>query len=300
MSAADRPVVLHFEDQLEPAARFAAAAGLEARPIETRRFPDGETLLRVPVPLPARVLLFCSLGQPDARLVEVMLAAGAARDSGVARLALVAPYLCYMRQDMAFRPGEAVSQRIVGRFLGGLFDAVVTVDPHLHRIDRLEQAIPSGLPVALTAADALGAFVAANVPDAVLVGPDEESAQWAAAVASAAGRPHAVFAKVRHGDRDVDVVADGGPSLAGRHVVLVDDIASSGRTLVQAARACRAAGAVAVDAVVTHALCAGDDLHALHEGGVERLWSTDSLPHPSNRVWLAGLLARGCREHGLA
>jgi ribose-phosphate pyrophosphokinase len=300
MSAADRPVVLHFDDQLGPAARFAAAAGLEARPIETRRFPDGETLLRVPVPLPPRVLLFCSLGQPDARLVEVMLAAGAARDSGVARLALIAPYLCYMRQDMAFRPGEAVSQRIVGRFLGGLFDAVVTVDPHLHRIDRLEQAIPSGLPVALTAADALGAFVAANVPDAVLVGPDEESAQWAAAVASAAGRPHAVFAKVRHGDRDVDVVADGGPSLAGRHVVLVDDIASSGRTLVQAARACRAAGAVAVDAVVTHALCAGDDLRALHEGGVERLWSTDSLPHPSNRVALADLLARGCREHGLA
>jgi ribose-phosphate pyrophosphokinase len=126
----------------------------------------------------------------------------------------------------------------------------------------------------------------------VLVGPDEESAQWVAAVASHAQRPHAVFVKTRHGDREVDVVADGGPSLAGRPVVLVDDIASSGRTLVKAAAVCRAAGAVSVNAIVTHALCAGD--------GVGRLWSTDSLPHGGNVVPLAPLLARGLREHGLA
>jgi ribose-phosphate pyrophosphokinase len=51
---------------------------------------------------------------------------------------------------------------------------------------------------------------------------------------------------------------------------------------------------------VTHALCAGDDLDALHAGGVGRLWSTDSLPHAGNVVPLAPLLARGLREHGLA
>jgi ribose-phosphate pyrophosphokinase len=134
----------------------------------------------------------------------------------------------------------------------------------------------------------------------VLVGPDEESAQWVAAVAAHAGRPHAVFVKTRRGDREVDVVADGGPPLAGRPVVLVDDIASSGRTLVQAARVCREAGAASVDAIVTHALCGGDDLRVLHGGGVDRLWSTDALAHPSNAVRLAPLLARGLREHGLA
>ena len=64
------------------------------------------------------VLLFCSLDRPDARLAELLLAAGAAREAAVARLALVAPYLCYMRQDMAFRPGEAVSQRHIARLLG--------------------------------------------------------------------------------------------------------------------------------------------------------------------------------------
>jgi ribose-phosphate pyrophosphokinase len=294
-------VLLHFADQADAAGRLAAALSLRCAPIETRRFPDGETLLRLPVPLPARVLLFCSLGSPDVRLVEVLLAACTAREHGVAHLTLVAPYLCYMRQDAAFRPGEAVSQRIVGGFLGGLFDAVVTVDPHLHRIARLEQAVTGGArAVALTASAELGAYVARAAPDAVLVGPDAESAQWVAAVAAHAGRPHAVFAKTRRGDREVDVVAEGGPALAGRPVVLVDDIASSGRTLLQAARVCRDAGAASVDAAVTHALCAGADLDALRAGGVDRLWSTDSLPHPSNVVPLAPLLARGLREHGLA
>jgi ribose-phosphate pyrophosphokinase len=297
MHAPSRSTVLHFADQAEPARRFAAALGADALEIETRRFPDGETLLRLPVPLPARAIVFCSLDRPDTRLVELLLAARTARGLGVAHLALVAPYLCYMRQDMAFRPGEAVSQTIVGGFLGSLFDAVLTVDPHLHRIDRLEQAVTGAQAIALTAAGPIGAFAAHTLPDAVLVGPDEESAQWVAAVAAEAGRPHAVFVKRRHGDRDVEVLADGSPPIAGRPVLLVDDIASSGRTLAEAARVCLGLGARSVDAVVTHSLCVGDDLAVLHAAGVGHLWSTDSLPHPGNRVTLATLLAQACRAH---
>ena len=300
MTDPTRPALLCFADQEPPARRLAHALGLQASVIDTRRFPDGETLLRLPVPLPPRALLFCALGAPDARLVELLLASRTAREHGVAHLTLVAPYLCYMRQDMAFRPGEAVSQRIVGGFLGGLFDAVMTVDPHLHRIARLDEAVTGGArAVALTAADAIGEFVARTVPDAVLVGPDEESVQWVAAVAARAARPHAVFVKTRHGDREVDVVAEGGAAVAGRPVVLVDDIASSGRTLAQAARVCLAAGARGVDAIVTHALCSQADLEVMREAGIVRFWSTDALEHPSNAVPLAPLLAAGLRAHGL-
>ncbi|MFM1987863.1 MAG: hypothetical protein RJA99_820 [Pseudomonadota bacterium] len=306
MDTPSAPILLHFSDQAEPAARLAEALAIPRAPIETRRFPDGESLLRLPVPLPPRVLLYASLGSPDTRLVELLLASRTARSHGVTTLTLVAPYLCYMRQDLEFRPGEAVSQRIVGAFLGGLFDAVVTVDPHLHRISRLDEAVTGGArAIALTAAESIGAFVGREAADAVVVGPDEESARWAAAVAAAAGRPHAVFVKTRRGDREVDVVAAGGPSgrspdLAGRPVVLVDDIASSGRTLAQAARVCLGAGASRVDAVVTHALCSAADLDALHSAGVARLWSTDSLAHATNRIALAPLLACGLRAHGLA
>lgn len=297
---AEPPVVLFFPDQHVPAARFAAALGVRCEPIAAHRFPDGESLLRLPLPLPARVLLFCTLGQPNTRLVELLLASRTARAHGVSELALVAPYLCYMRQDMAFRPGEAISQTIVGEWLAAQFDSVVTVDPHLHRIDRLEQAVPARRAVALSAAPLLGAFVAATLPHAVVVGPDEESAQWAEPIARHAGRPFTVFDKQRRGDRDVEVRATDDTSLAGRPVVLVDDIASSGRTLADAARVCLERGARSVDALVIHALCDGEDLVALHAAGVRNLWSTDALPHAGNRVMLAPLLAQGCRDHGLA
>jgi ribose-phosphate pyrophosphokinase len=302
------PTLLCFGDQAAPARRFGAALGADCALIETRRFPDGESLLRLPLPLMPRAIVYCTLGRPNERLVELMLAARTARRHGAGHLTLVAPYLCYMRQDVEFNPGEAVSQTIVGEFLAGLFDAVVTVDPHLHRIDTLSQAVPVAAPIVVSASALVARFVADAVPDAVLVGPDQESSQWVAGVASRAALPYTVCMKQRTGDRDVRVslpaaAGDGkvaAGALRGRHVVLVDDIASSGQTLVQAALACRSAGAGAVDAVVTHALCGDAEMAGLRRAGIGRLWSTDALPHPSNAIELSALLADCCREHGLA
>ena len=308
--------ILGFEDQIEAAGRFATALAacsgqqVRCRPIHSRRFPDGESLVRLDVgreppldvarepPLCARTFLFCTLGQPNARLVELMLAARTAREHGATQLALIAPYLCYMRQDVAFHPGEAVSQRIVGDFLSTLFDALVTVDPHLHRVASLAEAVPVRVAVNATAAGAIGNFLRQQATRAVLVGPDEESAQWVSQVAAATGTRHAVCTKSRRGDRDVTVtLAD---DVAGAHVVLIDDIASSGQTLVQAARAAQVAGAIRVDAFVTHAMAGEADVAAMHAAGIANLWSTDSLPHPSNAVALAPLLAAACVDNGLA
>ncbi|MCZ4328253.1 ribose-phosphate pyrophosphokinase-like domain-containing protein, partial [Brachybacterium paraconglomeratum] len=86
--------------------------------------------------------LYRSLDQPNEKLVELLLAARTARTLGAPHLTLVAPYLPYMRQDIAFSPGEAVSQRIVGPFLASLVDAVITVDPHLHRVASLRDVVP--------------------------------------------------------------------------------------------------------------------------------------------------------------
>ena len=146
MSAPQASCLLYFDDEEAPALRLSQAAGLTALAIARHRFPDGELKLRLPVDdtgrLPPLAVLLRSLHQPNEKLVELLLAARTARQLGVQHLTLVAPYLAYMRQDIAFHPGEAVIQQVVGGFLAGLFDAVITVDPHLHRIDRLEQAIP--------------------------------------------------------------------------------------------------------------------------------------------------------------
>jgi ribose-phosphate pyrophosphokinase len=283
-------LLLHFEDETESAARIAAAAGIDLSSIERHRFPDGELKLRLPATLPPHVVLLRSLAQPNEKLVELLLAAQTARTLGATQLTLVAPYLAYMRQDMAFSPGEAVSQRIVGRFLAGLFDAVITVDPHLHRVTTLEEAVPVPRAIVLSGAPLLADLIARQRPGALLVGPDEESAQWIAQAAARHGFDHAVCRKVRHGDRQVEIALPDLP-VQGRAVVLLDDVASSGHTLAQAARGLLAAGAASVDVAVTHALFAGDAGPLLWDAGIRQVWSTDCIEHPSNAVSMAAAIA---------
>jgi ribose-phosphate pyrophosphokinase len=212
----------------------------------------------------------------------------------VKQVALVAPYLCYMRQDTAFHPGEVVSQRIVGRFLAERFDTVVTVDPHLHRVHSLAEAVPARQAVALSAAPEMGAFLAHRGPRVLLVGPDSESRQWVQSVAGAAGCDYVVAEKTRRGDRSVAVELPA-RDYAGLEVVLVDDLASTGRTLAEAASELYRCGAKRVDALVTHGLFVEDALDVMKAAGVTSVWSSDSVPHETNAFALAPLLAQALR-----
>lgn len=292
--------LLYFEDEQVPAQRLAAALGWTALPVACHRFPDGEIKLTLPLyaapaGLPARVVVMRSLHQPNEKLVELLLLSQAARSHGVRHLTLVAPYLAYMRQDMAFHVGEAVSQQIVGAFLAGLFDAVITVDPHLHRVASLQEAVPAAYTAVLSGAPLLADWIALQRPGALLVGPDSESAQWVAQAATRHGFDYAVCSKERHGDRSVTVVL---PPVAvrGRAVVLLDDMASTGHTLAQATRLLLAAGAASVDVAVTHALLDVPAQAALHEAGVGVFWSTDCVEHPTNTVPMASALAAALRQ----
>ena len=283
-------MLLAFDDEWEIAQRLARACNRTPALIERHRFPDGEMKLRLPAALPARAAVFRSLAMPNEKLVELLLAAQTARQLGAQHLTLVAPYLGYMRQDIAFTAGEAISQKIVGRFLAELFDCVITVDPHLHRIDSLREAVPMDSAIALSAASLIGAFLRKHCAGALLVGPDEESAQWVGAAATASGLQWAVAHKVRRGDREVNIVLPG-QSVEGRTVVLMDDVASTGTTLLRAAQGLRASGAGVIDVVVTHGLFVGDAVAALHAAGVARIWSTDTVVHPTNAISVLPLLA---------
>ena len=286
--------LLYFPEDAATAERAAQAAGLTVLAIERHRFPDGELRLRLPEALPPRVVVWRTLADPNEKLVELLLVAQAARTLGAQHLTLVAPYLADMRQDIAFHPGEVVSQRIVGRFLADLFHAVITVDPHLHRVATLQEAVPVAQAVVLSGAPALADWLQQRRPDALLIGPDEESLQWVAQAATRHGWDHAVCRKQRHGDRAVSVALPAMP-VAGRAVVLMDDVASSGHTLAEAARGLLAAGAASVDVAVTHALFAQGALALVKAAGVGEVWSTDCIAHPSNAVSMVPALAAALR-----
>jgi len=282
-------MLLGFEEYEEQAQRLAVALSLPYARVEAHHFPDGESKVTLPAELPAHVIFCRSLDRPNEKLVELMLAASTARKLGAQRLTLVAPYLCYMRQDTAFAAGEAVSQSIIGRFLADLFDDVITIDPHLHRTHHLQDAVPATHAVALSATQLMRDFLRSHA-DSILLGPDSESIQWVRTIAEAGGLAYGVANKQRLGDREIHISLPD-LDLAGKSVVLVDDVISSGETIAIAAKCCIEKAAKRVDVLVTHALFAQGAIERFQQVGVGEVWSTDSIPHSSNCIALSNLLA---------
>lgn len=283
-------MILAFPDYLSQAHSLASRLAVPLAEVVLHHFPDGESLIRLPPSLPEHVIVCRSLNQPNDKLIELLLCATTARELGAKRLTLVSPYLSYMRQDIANQPGEAVSQRIVGNLLADLFDDVLTVDPHLHRISSLTQAIPIKNAISLTAADQIGAFLKQQFTHAVLLGPDSESKQWVGAIARNIGFDYAIAAKNRLGDKRVEMVLPD-RDFGSQPVVIIDDMASTGRTLAKAAGLLQAAGCTDIYAVVTHALFCGDAYGHILKSGVKSIWSTDSIDHPTSCIRLDALLA---------
>lgn len=265
--------------------------------LAVHRFPDGELRVTIaPRVEGRRVVLAGSLDHPDDKTLAVHFAADAARELGATRVGLVAPYLAYMRQDMRFHPGEAITSRTYARLLSSSLDFLVTVDPHLHRWHDLGEIyrIPA---FNVPAAPLIAAWLRANIPHPLLVGPDAESLQWVREVARLADAPYTVLSKTRHGDREVEIDAVQSGSWAGLTPVLLDDIASTGETLVAAAQALRTAGQPpATVAVVVHALFSAGATQRMREEGIARIFSCDSIAHETNAIALGPALADSLRK----
>jgi ribose-phosphate pyrophosphokinase len=279
------------------AARLAFLLGVPAHESTVHRFPDGE--LRVTVgPAAATTIIYMPLDQPNDKLLALLFAAEALRRDGARRLVLVAPYLCYMRQDAAFHSGEAISQKVIGRLLAETVDRVITVDAHLHRTRRIEDVFPNIEADDLPAMPAIAEFLRAAGVDrnAVVVGPDAESEPWVSDLADRLGLTHAVAHKTRRGDRSVEIAFADPSTIAGRPVFLVDDIVSSGGTLTTCAKALVVAGATTIDAIVTHALFPLDMIGEFLRAGIRSVRSTSSVPHPSNAIALDKIFAEALRK----
>jgi ribose-phosphate pyrophosphokinase len=281
----------------DAAKRLAERLGLSCAGIAVHRFPDGE--LRVAVaPATDTTILYAPLDQPNDKLITLLFAAEALRRGGAKRLVLVAPYLCYMRQDAAFHAGEAISQRAMGDLLARTLDRIVTVDAHLHRTSDIRSVFPGIDAENLSAMPAIAKALARSGidPATIVIGPDMESEPWVSDIASRLRLQHTVARKTRHGDRSVAIsFADPG-LLARRPALLVDDIVSSGTTMIAAAKALKAMGATAVDAVVTHALFPPAMIPEFTEAGIRSIRSTDSVPHPTNAIALDESLASALRS----
>jgi ribose-phosphate pyrophosphokinase len=273
------------------AARLAEAAGADVLAAEIRRFPDEESYLRLDDSVDGQsVAIVARLARPDATIPPLLFAAAMARDLGAARVGLVAPYLPYMRQDDRFHPGEALTSVTFAGWISAHFDWLLAVDPHLHRYPTLD-AIYSLDARTVTSAPLIAEWIRCNVADPVVVGPDSESEQWVRAVSAVHGLPWRVLEKTRRGDTDVIVRGADLDAVSDRNPVLVDDICSSGATLVEAARVLREAGLAAPACAVVHGLFDDANLARLEQAGIRPIAATDSVDSDRATIALADHVA---------
>ena len=286
-----KPLLFVLEAAHDLADSLLQQAGFDSGEIERRQFPDGESYVRLLTPVDGRdVVLLCSLDRPDAKTLPLLFAADVARTQGARSVGLAAPYLAYMRQDKAFKPGEAVTSVTYSDLLSRHFDWLVTVDPHLHRYPRLDTiySIPA---IAASAVAPIAEWITKNVERPFLIGPDIESEQWVEKIARLAAAPCTVFHKTRQGDREVSIEGTKVPIPAGATPVIVDDIASSARTMIEAVRMLKAKGTQAPLCIAVHALFAGDAFPKLLEAGPAIVVSTNTVVHGSNTIDVSAVIA---------
>lgn len=283
------------------AVMLARLLSAELGEVEVSKFPDGETYVRVLTDVEGKRVVYVNSLQrgPNESLVETLLTLDALKDLGAGEVHAVLPYMAYARQDERFKPGEAVSIRTLAKLFRTLgLDSLYTVDMHLHRVADPAELFGTQFHN-LTGVRELARYVREHhgpLEDAVVVGPDEEAEQWARIMADElGGLEYAVLEKRRVSASEV-VVRARGVDVRGRLVLIVDDIISTGGTIVEAVKALRRLGARDVVVACVHPLLVGGAYARLLKLGLRDLVGTDTVLSPISRVPIAPAIAEALRR----
>ena len=269
--------------------KLAETTELSLGQFEIRHFPDGETVLRVDTDVAqSNVVIFCDLYQPNAKLFPLLSFAENARELGASSICLITPYLPYMRQDKRFHTGESITSKHFAKHLSLAFDALITVDPHLHRYPTLN-AVYTLKGMVCTAQSVITTFLKTQTDNLLLIGPDEESEQWVAAIANASNRPYQILLKERSGDYDVSVTEPELTQYKDYRPVLVDDIISSGRTMLATIEHLGSAKMGKPLIIGVHGIFA-KDAHALLRD-IAEIHTCNSIVHETNSLDLTPIIA---------
>jgi len=259
-----------------------------------KRFPDGELYVRVGGRVSGDDVVLVQSTRTDQDLIELFLLEDAIREAGARRLFVVVPYFGYARQDRPFFPGEPVSARTIGRHVELEADALVTVD--LHSAETLKSFRrpafeASGIPAI--------ARLLRERPVDLLVSPDKGGTERARRMAEILDKPWMALEKKRIDSEHVELTLpkEIPLSLEGKHIVIVDDVISTGGTIVEAAKLLKKQRVGAIAAACTHGLFLRDAFERI-KAVCDGLYSTDTLDNPSEKASvapdIAQILLRDC------
>ncbi|HYW01867.1 MAG TPA: ribose-phosphate diphosphokinase [Candidatus Acidoferrum sp.] len=280
------------------ASKVAEQLGTKAARLEIRRFPDGEKYLRVLEDVKGdEVVVIQSIHHsPDELLFEYLLIVDTLKDLGTKKVHSFIPYFAYARQDERFNAGEALSFRTVGKLIKSVgTDELFTIDMHQHRVLKSSEVF--GIPTRdLSAMPLLADYVLATgeLDHPLVIGPDADAERWAKLAADQIKTDYDVFEKKRLSSELVDVKPRK-LNAKGRDVLIVDDIISTGGTIVEATKVLLGQGARKVIVACTHPILAGNALEKIRQAGAAQIIGTDTIPGPISFVSVAPLIAQTVR-----
>jgi ribose-phosphate pyrophosphokinase len=249
-----------------------------------RQFPDGETYIKMESDVKDKqVILVCTLNFPDQKVLPLYYLSQTAKALGAKGVCIVAPYLAYMRQDKRFQPGEGITSDYFAKLISSFADSMITIDPHLHRRISLSEiyTIPTTV---IHAADLISKWICDTIKKPVLVGPDSESEQWVSEVAHRANAPFIILEKIRRGDIEVEISIPDVDKYKECTPVLVDDIISTARTMIETIGHLKRSGMKKPVCIGIHAIFANNAYSDLLNAGAESVITCSTVPHESNRI----------------
>jgi ribose-phosphate pyrophosphokinase len=257
-----------------------------------RHFPDGETYVKVNSNVHEKeAIIVCSLHQPDDKILPVYFLAKTLKEFRASPVTLVSPYLAYMRQDKRFTDGECISSELFAKLLSSFVDKIITIDPHLHRRISLDEIYPIHTSI-LHVSHLVSKWISENIQQPVLIGPDSESEQWVSKVAADANAPYIILEKIRKGDRNVEVSVPEVEKFMENTPVLVDDIISTGNTMIETIGHLKKTGMKPPVCIGIHAVFAAGAYDKLIKAGAAKVVTCNTIVHPSNEIFMDELLAQ--------
>ncbi|MEM3164858.1 MAG: ribose-phosphate diphosphokinase [Halobacteria archaeon] len=263
--------------------RVAQALRCPAAKVSHRAFPDGESYVRIETPLAGKHAVVVHSTGTALDLIALLQLADAAREAG--RLTLVVPYFGYARQDRPFNPGEPVSARVVAEAIRA--HEVILVNVHSPATLKFFKVPARSLDASPLLGEAIGG---AGLKKLLLVAPDDGAEHLVRGAAGACGADRDVLEKKRVSDTRVEITPKKVPA-AGRDVVIVDDMVTTGGTIAEAAKLLKKQGASSVSVACVHPVLTPGAREKLQAAGIKEFIATDTLDRPEGRVTVAGLVA---------
>jgi len=270
------------------ASKVSEKLGIPLERITRRRFADGELYVKLEETIEDAIIIGNTY--PDSSIIELILTEDAINNAGGKRKILVVPYYGYARQDAMFQQYEAISARALASIYKSLFEKIFVVNIHSpeglaflgEKGKEIRSEVEIGKQIKLDGND-------------IVISPDDGFSQEAGIIAQVAGISSSALNKKRVSDTKVIIEFPEDLDVNGKRVALVDDLISTGGTILEASKLLKSKGATRVNVYCIHGLFISGT--SKYSGYVDKIVTTDTVEGPFSSITVSGLIAQELKEY---